>query len=520
MNFIISAFLVLMLFSSALGYLVFIRKFLVLEDMVLSSREGSVYRSLAAERDHLDYTCMDWSVWDDSWLYMRDENPDFADSNLSLETLVLLNLNLMAFVRNDGSIKWQMEADLDNEVQRSDSDLPMDFFPGKMLDFAMLEEGTGITSIGNRVILLVSEPIIDGSEREEPAGYLVLGRELTPPVITRLSEMTNVDFQVGILDEILPSLSSDSSSILVKEGRLVEKGKKRMTSYTLADTHSSNSPRRIVTVVRQDRTLLDLGWEAFFIYLIITLAGVLAIALGVLHFLDRHYLNPVKNLYRNVIYIREKGDLSFRIPAGQNNEFGRLCEGVNSLLDVIQDQTNQLTEKNLYLHEQANTDELTGLFNKRFYRTWLDSREFSSSPDAGTTGAFLMVDIDHFKLYNDRYGHIAGDVCLRTVADLLRKVITRTTDIGCRYGGEEFLLILEDTDCKGAERVAEKIINGVRALEISNADSPTSPCLTVSIGICCGSFSDSPQVLDQLIQGADEALYASKTNGRNRYTVK
>ena len=517
-NFIIIAFLILMGFSIAMGYFLFIRKFLMLEEREIIARMESVKRSFVSEKEHLTNACRDWAIWEDAWLYLRDENPDFPESNLSLDSLLNLNLNLMSFVRPDGSVKWQMEVDIGNETQITNPDFPDRFFPEELLAFLGENSDTGLVTVGLRVFLLVSNPVLNGSQSTEKAsGFLVVGRELTPPVITRLSEMTNVDFQVSKLSGLIPSLSPKQVLSLEDNGRFVVKEKKHVTSYSTVNGSLERSSD-VVLIISHSRDLMQLGWNSFILYLIVALSGVLAVAFGVLRYMNLHYFFPVRNLYQNVLRIKEEGALSFRIPVNSDNEFGRLCESFNSLLDVIQNQTNELSRKNLYLNEQANTDELTGLFNKRFYRTWLDSREYSSHPAEEVRGVFIMLDIDHFKLYNDRYGHIAGDVCLRSVAAVLKKIVTRNTDFSCRYGGEEFLLILENTDCPGAERVAQKIAKGIKALKIENADSPTSSFLTVSIGISSGSFTSSSKVLEQLILSADEALYISKKNGRDRYS--
>jgi len=128
--------------------------------------------------------------------------------------------------------------------------------------------------------------------------------------------------------------------------------------------------------------------------------------------------------------------------------------------------------------------------------------------------ALLMIDIDFFKKYNDCYGHLAGDDCLRKVAKHLSQVILRPGDIAARYGGEEFALILPNTDLNGARIVAERLLNDVAAADIAHAQVPSGK-LTLSIGVA----SITPGLASKaasLIQAADQALYTAKESGRNR----
>ena len=126
-----------------------------------------------------------------------------------------------------------------------------------------------------------------------------------------------------------------------------------------------------------------------------------------------------------------------------------------------------------------------------------------------------MLDIDYFKLFNDTYGHVAGDDCLRKVAGILTSTIQRTMDFASRYGGEEFVLVLPATGEKGALTVAEKIRRGVESLAIPHEKSPLAGVVTVSIGVATSvPLKDSDAGL--LLTAADQALYQAKTAGRNQ----
>ncbi|MPM32656.1 Phytochrome-like protein cph2 [bioreactor metagenome] len=129
-----------------------------------------------------------------------------------------------------------------------------------------------------------------------------------------------------------------------------------------------------------------------------------------------------------------------------------------------------------------------------------------------------MIDVDYFKIFNDTYGHVQGDECLKIIAKTLKSTVNRSTDLTARLGGEEFSVLLPDTDEDGGKSIATKILESISALKIPNENSKAMPYVTVSIGIC----SLVPTVnceAEDFIHAADMALYSAKESGRNRFQV-
>jgi diguanylate cyclase (GGDEF)-like protein len=160
----------------------------------------------------------------------------------------------------------------------------------------------------------------------------------------------------------------------------------------------------------------------------------------------------------------------------------------------------------------AWTDALTGVPNRHFFTQAL-ARACRGERRPGAQ-AILMIDIDHFKLLNDRYGHPVGDGCLREVARALQRALMRPEDVLARYGGEEFIVLLRDSPAAGAQAVAERLRAAVQALRIDNADSPER-VVTVSIGIASAELTDDAMAA-RMVEDADRALYAAKCAGRNQ----
>ena len=176
----------------------------------------------------------------------------------------------------------------------------------------------------------------------------------------------------------------------------------------------------------------------------------------------------------------------------------------------------QLLSANTLLAELARTDALTGLLNRRGFDESL-SREWRRCHRNGKPISLLMLDADHFKAYNDCFGHQAGDGVLRALSACIIANIRRPGDVAARYGGEEFTVVLPDTDLAGAGHLAEAIRAAVEAMAIPHAEK--GPVVTVSVGVSFAA-AGSGATAEGLVAAADRALYESKAVGRNRVTMR
>ncbi|NRF71103.1 diguanylate cyclase [Aquincola sp. S2] len=170
------------------------------------------------------------------------------------------------------------------------------------------------------------------------------------------------------------------------------------------------------------------------------------------------------------------------------------------------------------LRELASVDGLTGIANRRVFDEVL-ARECQRAQRSGPPLSLVMADIDHFKRYNDRHGHQAGDDCLRQVARAIATAVGRVGDLAARYGGEEFAVVLPNTDAAAAALVAERIRAAVAALALPHGASETAACVTVSLGVATLAAQPLPGAADTpqtLLARADQALYRAKAAGRNR----
>ena len=166
------------------------------------------------------------------------------------------------------------------------------------------------------------------------------------------------------------------------------------------------------------------------------------------------------------------------------------------------------------LREMAFVDGLTGVANRRFFDERLEA-EWRRCSRSRLPLALIMVDVDFFKRYNDRYGHPAGDDCLCQIAGALRLGLKRPYDLVARYGGEEFVCILPDTDMAGATAIAHSLEEAVRALQIEHADSSAQEVVTISLGVAFAPPGPAKPA-EALIRLADAQLYRAKQEGRAR----
>ncbi len=234
---------------------------------------------------------------------------------------------------------------------------------------------------------------------------------------------------------------------------------------------------------------------------------------------DPHYRESVKKTWQSALEIgNETGqDIpanDYHVTCKNGNTITMEVSGINlgdEYIAVFNDATKRLEDQNI-LRDMAFLDSLTQIANRRRFDEKL-SKEFEKAVECGDDLAIILIDIDHFKLFNDRYGHVEGDLCLYNVAQAIACTVSRTEDFVARYGGEEFVVLLPQTDKQGALFIAEHIQKAIEELHIPHEDSFTG-YLTLSMGIHAINKDDSCDQ-KEFIKAADSALYYSKRQGRN-----
>ncbi|HHI92362.1 MAG TPA: diguanylate cyclase [Gammaproteobacteria bacterium] len=216
-----------------------------------------------------------------------------------------------------------------------------------------------------------------------------------------------------------------------------------------------------------------------------------------------------------LVKLPDKIELVARICAHSKSYLTQLQR--DEAFKALRDLQSELEKNNVELQKLSNLDGLTGIANRRSFDEFI-SKECLRSARENTTLSLILIDIDFFKPFNDNYGHLAGDGCLRQVAATLDEMVHRPADLVARYGGEEFAVVLPNTDIDGAKKLAKKLCEKIRSLKIPHEFSEVTNHITVSLGVTSGVACEGISPSDLILQ-ADKALYLAKELGRNCYKI-
>jgi diguanylate cyclase (GGDEF)-like protein len=271
------------------------------------------------------------------------------------------------------------------------------------------------------------------------------------------------------------------------------------------------SDARLIVGLNEAEVLQRVDRELLIAYLQLAFFGLLVFMIAWFGG-ERLIVEPIRSLARTAERFG-RGDLRARAAReAWAKEFHPLTIALNDMAQKLADRENALRTANRHLEELASIDALTGLANRRGFDARL-ATEWQRAGKLGRSITLLMIDVDHFKQFNDRYGHVEGDVCLRRLAKLLKDAAAGADDLPARYGGEEFALLLPGADIDKALAVAERVRRAVEGLCIAHAAASNGQ-VTVSVGVASlvpGVAEDA----ERLVEAADVGLYAAKRRGRN-----
>lgn len=227
-----------------------------------------------------------------------------------------------------------------------------------------------------------------------------------------------------------------------------------------------------------------------------------------------HIAHNPKSLMALLRIFSDRSRRDLEALAGDNIKLQAYAEQVERANRELVEIRRQLEDKNKLLERLSALDTLTGIANRRRFDDVLRQEWKRAARDKASL-SLLFCDIDHFKRFNDTYGHQAGDDCLVRVAQALEDTLNRPADLAARFGGEEFVGLLVDTDADGARLLAERVRARIEALDIEHSSSDVADVLTVSLGLATAVPTTGMRPED-LVEAADKALYAAKQEGRNR----
>ncbi len=393
-------------------------------------------------------------------------------------------------------------------------------FDKRVLDDASLDEALkiGFMNTEKGVLIIASRPIIDLNLSQTPLGTLVMGRFITPTYHAEIKDLTQNDFNIYTRKDIMNSEEkSEIFTKLIKSGdqNCMIKDNNNIIIYKILEDLFGEPV--ILLEASMSRAISQYGSKTNSTFRINILVFIIIITIILIVILENVITKPIQQMTGYLKSIQSSGDTSKSLSFSRKDEIGFLSDAVDKFVGTIDSQKAELEFLNDELKKQASTDALTGLFNRHMMGSNLVNLWNTMARDQSSI-AIILLDIDYFKKYNDKYGHQQGDECLKSVAKLIIASLHREADIPIRYGGEEFLVILPLTDVPGAVLVAENIKNAIEKEKIEHENSEIKKHLTISVGVA-GTTPTNAINLDDLIEQADKALYKSKEEGRNRITV-
>jgi diguanylate cyclase (GGDEF)-like protein len=516
-------FLIVFALFAALGLGDFIvQRFVVYPSFLdLEYREAGenlqrIFHAIDRESYHVERLCRDWGTWDDSHEFMDTLSEEYVQSNLGEASLDNVSLNLLTFCRADGTIVWSLARDTQKQAN-----LELDFQKGgrispehQVLDVRVSPEGgrgrRGILDTEAGPLIFATREILRSDGSGPPNGFLIMGRFLNESLLGTLRDQTRLSFEIV-----------DISDTFCGMKEMEPKRRDNLVYYTLPQGENiiTCAAYQAETGVRyvfpRETTRKGIESIGYAMALVVGSGVVVLVILNML--LGAIVLKPLRKLTEHAARLEREGDYSLRINSGRRDEIGVLANSLDSLVQTISDRTVELRRANDRLTELSLSDPMTGIANRRMFDEFL-KKEWRRATREQRPISLILIDVDHFKNYNDSLGHQQGDMCLIAVAAVLQLHVQRPADLAARYGGEEFAVVLPDTGMDGAMHMAETLRRAVRDLRIEHPASETAAYLTLSLGLASmvPSPSDGDGGMETLLDRADQALYQAKKSGRDQ----
>ncbi|MGQ4880070.1 diguanylate cyclase domain-containing protein [Billgrantia sp. LNSP4103-1] len=471
------------------------------EEAFASAELDRAERALGSELNHMRRLVEDWAYWDDTYDFVRGERPEYVDSNLYEATLETLDLHMMFFLAEDNSPYWIVGYDDNGEFTSCPGMAPPCDWAASTVDLLRPQIAQGLEDASHTMMLALPElalvglaPIHQSREEAPAAGWLAMVRPLSEPWIEQLRETT------GIQMELSSATRRDGPS-----EALERVSPTHMSASRFIPALPDSNAIRIDALLPRQRYQASLETFRFALY---WTSGVLIVTLlTVLWLLERMVLLPLRRFARYTQRLHREM-IAPAMPeslAARQDEIGTLAREFRHLLDHQRKQSELLLE-------MSQHDPLTGVANRRLFdERFTETMSFRGSRERI---AVMMIDIDHFKLYNDHYGHQAGDVCLMTLAQCMEDALKPHGYLVARTGGEEFSVLLPGTSLDVALDHARALLHAINELRLPHEVSPTGASVTVSIGVAAHQ-PDLTSPTD-IMRAADQAMYRAKANGRNR----
>lgn len=470
----------------------------------LVAHMGRVQQMIEARLEALNTTARDWSVWSDMYQFALKPNAAWAEENINATAMETADLSLLMVLGANQSVLTLVTRSADGEKLT---------LPGLQTSaFAThfkqtnLAPGCGLMPTDAGLMLTCWTRITRSDSTGDFVGTTVMGRLIDAPLLDKMRQQVSLPFELHA-DSKLPS------------DLTLWPGNKNTGHLGKSDFFTAHEPNLyhlyypLKDLLGQDTGMVkldvsrDVHLQSLLLFERVRQEQLwIAVVMAALLFAMIHILliSRLRRLEQQVVALADESTWDKRLTIGGKDELGVLASRINQLLVLIQSQVS-------VLNAQTLTDAMTGLANRRAFDVKL-AQEHARELRHGKGLALLMIDVDHFKEYNDFYGHPMGDLALKKIAEVLQQSIRHAPDMAARIGGEEFVLLLPETELEGAKQTAQRIHANLRSSAIPHASSGVAPCVTLSIGLAVVR----DETIEAFVKRADLALYQAKESGRNR----
>ena len=498
--------------------------FLELENQEAGQNLQRIFHALERENYHLERTCRDWATWDDTHDFMTTGSEIYRKSNLYDEALDSIAVNVMIFCALDGSIVWSnvrdtvQEAGIRLELLQAGA-IPQDH---PLISLPAEEKGeVGAVSTEHGPLLYATRRILRSDGSGPANGFLIVGRFVNPAMVKTLSEQTRISFEIVhpyVEERMACGTAGVTPASIDGLGYFTKNDGEFVRVCGTYDDPAGNPIFGIQYLFPREITQKGLASIRYAMVLVVSSGLIVLVMLNIL--LQAVILRPLQKLTNHAARLRQEENYAQRLNLRRDDEIGVLADSFDNMVQTIRERSGDLKRANEQLTLLSMRDALTGIPNRRMFDDVL-KQEWRRAMRDKTSLSIILGDVDFFKNYNDAHGHLQGDQCLIAVAAVLQQQMQRPADLVARFGGEEFAVILADTEADGAGHVAQSLRRAIMDLHLEYGHSDAADCVSMSFGVAAmiPQPEDGDAGMADLLQKADRAMYQSKRLGRNRVVI-
>lgn len=476
-----------------------------LEREDIAERTNRLDELFAQQLSALNASTQDWAAWDNTYHYINQPNATFERVDLSTKSLDLVKFNVVALTNLKGNALVHVES-LDG-AYRLARHLPPELAAQLQSSIRSATGECGLLNMRPFPLLFCLRPVMPSEMNHPSNGYLLTGRYLTQERMDELRRTMKHTLSLRFEPpKTSTTLDVEGDSGPYKVG-FNDQGNQQYEIFK--EFKGTNGKPQFWMRFIYERSRAEQS-ASVFVRMLIWVTGALWVIVLLLYvLLERVLVRRLSGLKGVVEHASKHHDWSAEVPHTKDrDEIGRLASGIDVLFHEMAKNVSQLEAESL-------EDALTLLPNRRDFDQKLDLY-WQVCQRHRQPLTVMMIDVDHFKGFNDLYGHQAGDETLVKVAAALRSALLRATDFVARYGGEEFAVILPDSNHPVSTEIAERLRGAVESLHIRHPGN-ASGVLTISIGLASCDLPRPDMSGTDLLHHADLALYEAKGNGRNRF---